>query len=1169
MHLSGLLPLVREAPGFPDVVRRLARAPSSGQASVDTWAITAARPAVIAALLADVRAPALVVTPRPEDSQRLHEQVELWLKPGRAVLRLPEPDGMPYERLLADPATVRDRLRTLAALAGADDGSGPPVVVASAHAVAAMTVAAAAFRKACHVIRVGDILPLTDLLRRWVRMGYTPESSVEVPGAFSRRGGIVDIFPPSIEAPVRIELFGDKVESLRQFDPLSQRSQDKVERVVVTPAREVLLPEVAPDARELLARLDPSNLTPEARAALDEEMGKLAVGAFEGVERYLPLLEHGPVLEYLPRDSLLVLDDAARIHDALEEMAERAEELRETLTARGELPRGYPQPYYTWPELRAHLSRPARRLAFVAQRPEPAEDGADKGAPVAMGFAPAAMYGGRVPAFLAEVLKQRAAGRRVVVASYQAQRLRELLGEEGAAADIIEELAKTPLQGSVTLVKGSPAEGFAAPGLTLFTDAEVFGFTKQRRVMRRRPVKREAFLAELKVGQYVVHVEHGIGRFVGTIRRPVDGQEREFLVLEYAEGDKLYVPTEHIDRVAPYVAPGEATPAPSRLGGAEWERTKERVKESARQVAKELLAVYAAREIAPGHAFPPDTPWQQEMEAAFPYVETADQADTIQEVKADMERTRPMDRVVCGDVGFGKTEVAVRAAFKAVMDGKQVAVLVPTTVLAEQHFNTFRQRMAAFPIRVEMLSRFRSDKEQNDVVRRLKAGEVDIVIGTHRLLQKDVEFHDLGLVIIDEEQRFGVLHKERLRQMRATVDVLTLSATPIPRTLHMSLAGIRDMSTIQTPPEERLPIKTYVVDDSDDVVREAVRREMDRGGQVFFLHNRVQSIEFIAERVRKLVPEASVAVAHGQMDEQELEQAMLDFYNGAYDVLVCTTIIESGLDIPNVNTLIVHDAHMFGLSQLHQLRGRVGRGAARAYAYFLTPPGMRLTETADKRLATIMEATELGAGFRIAMKDLEIRGAGNLLGAEQSGHIDSVGFDLYSRLLEEAVRELKAQRYVDKGERPPAELLPQAPLPEVAMDLPLAANIPESYVPDVAARLGLYGKLVRARSEEDMEDVRQEMTDRFGPPPAEVDDLLYVVRVRLLAALAGVQAVSRQNGSIVVQFRNGVQPDKAFLEKSYGTWVQVGFSQARLDLGKLGDRWRKVLTSVLSAMEME
>ncbi|MBI4308661.1 MAG: transcription-repair coupling factor [Chloroflexi bacterium] len=1168
MRLSGLLPLVRAAPGYSAIADGITGAVPPGSALIEAWAIAAARPAVVAALFADVRAPSVLLTARAEDAQRLHEQLQIWLGPEMPVLRLPEPDGLPYERLLADPATVRDRLRALTALADVAGDSRPPIVVASAHAVAAMTAAAPAFRRACHTIRVGDVLPLSDLLRRWVRMGYSPETAVEVPGAFSRRGGIVDIFSPASDAPVRIELFGDKVESLRQFDPLSQRSQQRVDAVVIMPAREALLHDAPLDARDLLARLAPSNLTPEARARLEEELGKLTLGPIDGMEHYLPLLEPGPLLDYLPQGGLLVLDEPARIRNALEEMADRAEELRETLASRGELPRGYPRPYYTWSELEAQLARPARRLVFRARRPGEGH-GSEEGAPIETGFSAVALYGGRVKPFLADVLKQRAAGRRMVIASHQAQRLAELLREEGVAVDPVEDVAALPPPASLTLVKGSPREGFAMPGLALFTDAEVFGFTKQRRAVRPRPVKREAFLAELKVGDYVVHVEHGIGRFVGMVRRPVDGQEREFLVLDYAEGDKLYVPTEHIDRVAPYVAPGEAPPSLSRLGSTEWERTKERVRESARQVAKDLLAVYAAREVTPGRAFSPDTPWQQELEAAFPYVETGDQATTVQEVKIDMEKPRPMDRLVCGDVGFGKTEVAVRAAFKAVMDGRQVAVLVPTTVLAQQHFNTFRQRVAPFPVRIEMLSRFRSDREQEDIVRRLKSGEVDIVIGTHRLLQKDVEFQDLGLLIIDEEQRFGVLHKDRLKKLRPEVHVLALSATPIPRTLHMSLAGIRDLSTIQTPPEERLPIKTYVMEDSDQVIREAILREMDRGGQVFFVHNRVYNIEFIAERVRKLAPEATVAVAHGQMDEADLEKAMLDFYNGAYDVLVCTAIIESGLDIPNVNTLIVHDAHTFGLSQLHQLRGRVGRGAARAYAYFLTPPGMRLTEQAEKRLATIIEATELGAGFRIAMRDLEIRGAGNLLGVEQSGHIAAVGFDLYSRLLEEAVRELKAQQYVENGERPPAELLPQPPLPEVSLDLPLTAHIPEDYVPDVAARLGLYGRLVRARSLEDLEDVRQEMSDRFGPLPIEAQDLLYVVRVRLLAARAGVQAVSRQDGHIVLQLRDGIEADRAFLQRTYGTWVQVGFRQVRLDLGRLGDRWQKVLASVLSVMEQE
>ena len=590
-------------------------------------------------------------------------------------------------------------------------------------------------------------------------------------------------------------------------------------------------------------------------------------------------------------------------------------------------------------------------------------------------------------------------------------------------------LDDVPAAGSVTLMQsaaGGLSDGFSLPihseardgRLVVFSDVEIFGVAKQRRT-RRRSVRgaRDAFLSELSPGDYVVHVEHGIGRFAGTVRgvkadagsRDNGDNDREYLAIEYANDDKLYVPLEHLDRVAPYIAPMDRPPSLTRLGTQEWRRAKARAERSTMEMASELLALYAARELAKGHSFVPDAQWQSELEESFPFEETPDQRRTIEEVKADMESPKPMDRLVCGDVGYGKTEIALRAAFKAVMDGKQVAVLVPTTVLAQQHYATFSQRLSAFPTRVEVLSRFRTPQEQRSVVDRLADGQVDICIGTHRLIQRDVRFKELGLVIVDEEQRFGVAHKERLKRMRSEVDVLTLTATPIPRSLHMALAGVRDMSTMETPPEERLPIKTYVSEMSDTLIREAILREIDRQGQVYFLHNRVYNIDYMARHLSRLVPEARVGVGHGQMNEGDLENVMLEFAEGKLDVLVCTTIIESGLDIPNVNTLIINRADTLGLSQLYQLRGRVGRSARRAYCYLMVPPSGSLTEPAEKRLRAMLDASELGAGFRIAMKDLEIRGAGNILGAEQSGNIHAVGFDLYTRLLSNAVEELRAR----------------------------------------------------------------------------------------------------------------------------------------------------------------
>ncbi len=735
-------------------------------------------------------------------------------------------------------------------------------------------------------------------------------------------------------------------------------------------------------------------------------------------------------------------------------------------------------------------------------------------------------------------------------------------------------------RGALTIIHGSLPHGWSvgdeSTGLTLLTDAEVFGFSKQRRAPPRKGASREGFLAELRPGEFVVHIEHGIARFAGLVRKRVgagDGAgpdlEREYLELQYADGDRLFVPTEQVDRVSRYVGPGEHRPALTRLGSQEWPRAKARVRRAVQELARELLQLYARREVAQGHAFSPDTALQAELEASFPYVETADQISVIRDVKADMESARPMDRLVCGDVGYGKTEVAVRAAFKAVMDGRQVAVLVPTTVLAQQHFTTFRERLSGFPVKVEMLSRFRHERDQRRIVAEAAAGAVDIVIGTHRLLQKDVAFKDLGLVIIDEEQRFGVAHKERLKDMRSEVDVLTLTATPIPRTLNMALTGIRDMSAIGTPPEERLPIKTYVSEFDDHLVREAIARELERGGQAYFVHNRVHNIELVASKLREVVPDAEILIGHGQMPEEQLERVMLAFTAGEADVLVCTTIIESGLDIPNVNTIIVNNADRFGLAQLYQLRGRVGRSAARAYAYLLYEKHRALSEVAQKRLQAIFEATELGAGFQIALHDLEIRGAGNLLGAEQSGQIGAVGFDIYVKLLADAVEGLKA---LARGEEPP----PSAIQPPVTVDIPVAAFIPESYVGDLNLRLSLYQRMAAADAIDAADDLERELLDRFGTPPATVRNLLFIVRLRALARRANIGGIAREERAdgrtvLVARTQNDAEITASLassvrldLERTDG--ITLGRAQMRVDVTLLGDGWRDALVGALESL---
>jgi transcription-repair coupling factor (superfamily II helicase) len=772
-------------------------------------------------------------------------------------------------------------------------------------------------------------------------------------------------------------------------------------------------------------------------------------------------------------------------------------------------------------------------------------------------------FAGKLKALAQQATAWAKQGREVVIASQQAVRLAALLEEEGAGPELTRRLAQPRGQGSVTIMPSAVGGGFMIDeGPILITDAEIFGFRKRRRPTRTRTGIKADLVATLEVGDYLVHADHGIARFGGMVRRTVDGVEREYLELQYAENDRLLVPADQLDSVTRYVGPTEHPPSLTRLGSQDWARAKRRVRQAVVELAQELLELYAKRELARGHAFAPDGAWQLQMEAAFPFVETADQLAAIREVKRDMEDPRPMDRLICGDVGYGKTEVAIRAAFKAVADGKQVAVLVPTTVLAEQHGHTFRERCAGFPVRVEVLSRFRSEQQQREIVGSITRGEVDVAIGTHRLLQKDVRFKDLGLVVVDEEQRFGVAHKERLKQMREEVDVLTLSATPIPRTLQMSLVGIRDMSTVSTPPEERLPIRTYVTGWDDEIIREAIDRELERGGQAYFVHNRVHNIERIVSRLRALVPEAEFCVGHGQMPEEQLERAMLEFSAGDHDVLVCTTIIESGLDIPNVNTIIINNADTFGLAQLYQLRGRVGRSANRAYAYLLFDKDRTLSEHAQKRLEAIFEASELGAGFQIALRDLEIRGAGNVLGTEQSGHIAAVGYEMYSKLVAEAVSALKQAFRADGG---PVQGTGAVPIPLI--DLPLSAHIPESYIEDFHSRLAVYQRVADIETAEAVAAMQAELRDRFGPVPPSVDNLLYVALVKSLARKAGAESVKTDEHMFHIRIRGGVSDEqRVAVEALAFRGALTGPNQVRVDRVGAGEDWMRWLVRILRAL---
>ena len=1155
--LTGLAKLLTDTPQFREIVERL-RDEREERVSI----LEAAKPFLLGTLWQQLRAPVLVVCPHPDGARRLYDALLIYWGQDSSIHYFSELEALPFERLTPDTTTVYQRLRAMAALAEVYEGQEPALVVTSASGLTMKSFGPELLAREFHTVHRGERVSMDRLLGRWVSLGYRTERAVEVPGTMSRRGGILDIFPAGEPLPIRLEFWGDVVESMRTFDPGTQRALEQVERVSVIPAREVLPSRVDHSLLETKLRgLDFAGVSPSSRARIEEELTLLSQGQeVEEAGFYAGFFNEASIEDFLPAHGLLVVNQATEVEEALRELDRRSWELRQVKSKRGEIPGGFPSPYLGQEEATRSLQDAPRRLSLTRW---------DEEESATLPFHAVPSFWSQLDGFLEEVRQRIRQEDRVVVMTNHARRLQELMAEQELSPRLEGQLAEPPAPGSITLVQGSLAQGWSleatAGGAALFSDAEVFGTAKIARPRRLHTMPREAFLAEITPGAYVVHVDHGVARFAGTTTVQEDDQDREYLLLEYSEEDRLYVPTEHLDRVSLYVAPGDRPPSLTRLGTQEWSRIKERVKRSVIEMADELLAVHAARETVQGISFGRDVPWQQEMEDAFPYVETPDQSMAIARVKEDMEQPRPMDRLVCGDVGYGKTEVALRAAFKAVMEGTQVAVLVPTTVLAQQHYATFTERLSPFPVNVEVLSRFRSDQEQRQVVEALATGKVDICIGTHRLLQKDVSFRNLGLVVVDEEQRFGVGHKERLKQLRSEVDMLTLSATPIPRTLHMALSGIRDMSTMETPPEERLPIKTYVSEYSDELVREAVLRELDRGGQVYLVHNRVHNIARMAEMVARLVPEASVAIGHGRMPEEALEQVMTGFARGEADVLVCTTIIESGLDLPNVNTLIINRADALGLSQLYQLRGRIGRGAHRAYAYLLVPRGHRITETSQKRLETILAATELGAGFRIAMKDLEIRGAGNILGAQQSGNIHSVGFELYSQLLTQAVEQVKAS-----GDGASPTTFEERP--DVTLNLGVPARIPPDYVEDLTTRLGLYQRLTRARGAEEIVQVQEELRDRFGPVPREAHNLLYTVRVRALAERAGVEAVTRearQGGEVTVRLRDDVGGAKLALAKVFsdaGLPVRVGNRLLHLPSGNLKKPWGQALLELLEGV---
>ena len=1019
-----------------DVVRHLK--PSGGVEVVGPWGSGK----TLAALQAAGDRSLLIVAPGRIEAEGIFEDLLTFDDSARCAL-FPAWEVLPTDLMAPADDIVAERMNTLKRLLATRDSGEPMRVVAPVRALMQYVIQRDRLAQQTIALATGEEHDLEDLVMRLTQMGYERELMVEQRGQMSLRGGIFDVFPISSELPYRLEFFGDEIESIRRFEPETQRSVNSVDSLIVLPR---------------------------------SEKAQLAMSANDTGPK-------SSLLDYLPKDALVALDEPAGVRDESEKLSAQlagspffmdAEELESRLESRSRL--------------------------GLAQVPFDRREGTPR---IAGSMRALAGWQGHNDEFwkqLQEWDRQKYTVILLCANTGERKRLFELMEEQGyrIGHDSFD----------VRIEIGRLRAGFASVNdrLAILSEREMFGRHYTRRTRRRfeAGTALTAF-SDLKSGDYIVHQQHGIGRYLGLKR--FEGKAGDFLAVQYTGGDKLYVPVTHIDMIQKHTGGDGATPKVDKLGGSTWARTRSRVKKAVRDMTEDLLKLYAARESREGFAFSADTPWQVEFEEAFEYDETPDQARAIVDVKRDMESPRPMDRLVCGDVGYGKTEVAMRAAFKAVMDGKQVAVLVPTTVLAEQHYLNFSDRFADFPIKVEMLSRFRSVKELKATVERMKSGEVDVVVGTHRLVSKDVEFKNLGLVVIDEEQRFGVAHKERLKQLRTTVDVLTLSATPIPRTLNMSLLGVRDMSVINTAPNDRLPIHTCIEHFDEQLIQEAIQRELAREGQVFYVHNRVQTILPVAQAVRKLAPGARIAVGHGQMPEKELERVMAAFMHKEVDILVCTTIIGSGLDIPNANTIIIDNASHFGLAELYQLRGRVGRYKHRAFAYLLVPGDRALSEDAQKRLKALEEFSILGSGFRIAMRDLEIRGCGNILGGEQHGYIATVGFDTYTQLVAETVAELK-------GEPVRRRTLP---LFEVAVD----AFIPEAYVPSEAQKITLYKRIVGIQSEDEVDEMEAELADRFGKPPAPVRRLLAIMRVRALGGDAGVKRIVAATGAVSVELGSG------------------------------------------------
>ncbi len=1083
----------------------------------------------IASLQNDLQKTILFITSKSDRLQSMHDEFEFWNQATHPLI-FSEPAPLFYERAAWDMGTRADRIDTLFFLAkqhipSLKNTNAASVIFSSVKSVMTKTIPRREFIRNLISLTIGDAHDLNTVIRQLVRLSHEPVEIVTMGGQFSRRGGILDVWPVNTLQPVRIEFFGDEIDTMRTFDPASQRSTGGIERIDIPPAMEILRSDDMKDQAFKLTEFDIPTYYPDA----------------------------GSIINYLPKDAIVIFDNASSLQATAEEIESQSLRIRDENISAGLIHPELGSPFFSWPELLDELSyRNSIDLGFPLEA---------SGHVISQSFTPSPRFGSRISDLFKYLNQASDEIHHVFIVSKQCERVKEIQ-KESIVADTLTD--------SITYIDGSLNSGWKVTHQDgsigfLFTDSELFGWElPQPRFQKQRAISTpETIFFDFNPGDYIVHVDYGVAIFTGLVYRAIEGVEKDYLLLQFADHDELFVPIHQADRITFYIGPDSRKPKLSKLGSETWKNNRSRVRKAVKEIAYDLLALYATRQTVDGYAFGEDTEWQHALESSFPYRETEDQIQAIEEVKADMEKARPMDRLLCGDVGYGKTEVAIRAAFKAVMDNKQAAMLVPTTVLAQQHFETFKSRLSPFPVKIEMLSRFRSPAEQAKILKDLDSGALDIVVGTHRMLQADVHFNKLGLLIIDEEQRFGVTHKEYFKQLRQEIDVLTLTATPIPRTLYMALAGIRDISVINSPPAERLPIQTLTGPYDEKIVRRAIIREIDRGGQVFFVHNRVQSIRSVAHQLEKLVPEAKIGIAHGQMKEKLLADVMQKFTAGEIDVLLSTSIIESGLDIPNANTLILDRADTFGLAQLYQLRGRVGRGSSRAYAYFFHHNNKMPTPDGLERLEVIAENTQLGAGYSIAMRDLEMRGAGDLLGSEQHGYIASVGFHLYTRLLTEAVQDLKTGKEVTDtmGRIMGARVVK----PLVNIELPLNALIPSSYIADESLRLQLYRRIAEVETEEGILEIRAELDDRFGEVPDYVNNLLLQMRIKLKAEEAGLQSITKENNFIVLRFPNQDDKNASLDIPDLGAHIRKGKSAYWMQVEGVDD-WEPRLLKTLDTL---